>query len=165
MKYLSLLLLSCLPLFSSGQQVLISYEQNVLRGIWSYEGRESIKVYQFLTEFNPAIYATWHGLSGGILYDNPSNLVHWSGGYTLTVTPNFCLRTQGSGLKIGFTIGQSFIPYRTYRDEDIYRDHFSYQVGYQHGKWYGAVFRRFIGSRSNYFDLDYYGLQIGYSIF
>lgn len=157
MKNLFFTLLMIAGLSLSGQDLIVTYQQDVMRRISHYESPSGENVSAYFTDFSPSVKATWQGLTAGLTFDDQYDMFFWNAGFTLTITPQACLRTFGEGVKLGATYGRSFRPV----PEWYYDNHFNqwtFSIGYQRGRWYGEVYGRFL-------DWDtQYGIGIGYAL-
>lgn len=152
-------LLFALMLFSSislsAQDLIVTYQQDVMRRISHYESTSGERVSAYFTRFSPGIKASWRGITAGLNYDDDVNLFFYHAGYTLTITPQACLRTYGEGIKVGFTLGQSFTVVNDWFPNN-YQGQGNFSLGYQRKRWQAEVFMR-VSEETNY------GIGIGYA--
>lgn len=152
--FVAIILLSSLSL--SAQDLVVTYQQDMIRRVPTYELSSNEYVFEHFIHFNPGIKASWRGITTGVNYNDIETMFFWHAGYTLTITPNACLRTYGEGFKLGFTGGRSFTPYYTRRDDQyLYQNNFF--LGYQRKRWFAEVYLRNTSIETNY------GIGVGYA--
>lgn len=144
----------------SGQDLIVTYQQNVAQMVNTIHPTEQnvVTVPAYFTRFSPGIKASWRGITAGANYHDDTDLFFWEAGYTLTITPQVCLRTHGDGFKLGYTYGATFTEPEGWIPSG-HRYQFTLSLGYQKDCWYGEVFLR----ENNAHYETFYGIGIGYA--
>lgn len=158
MKNLFLTLLMIAGLSLSGQDLIVTCENKLVEMVYTEYYPQGTIDYEptLFWGFGSGIKASWRGITAGVNYGGPLGSFYWEAGYTLTITPQACLRTYGEGIKLGLTYGTVF-PESTLESSGIFRDQFTISLGYQKNRWYAEVFRR------EDIVQYHYGIGIGYA--
>jgi|GEM_PF-5612985 len=143
----------------SAQKLSLQYEQNLIQspaprgsgGLLSEEAK-------ILNSWDPGLSLSWHGLSVGLVYYSHLQHLNWVAGYTITISPQGRLCTNGDGFKFGMHMG---ILNRENEGGEKVEDHtVRINWGYEYqGIYYGMFYRR------NTLYTEDYGFGIGYTFY
>ena len=172
MKNLCLVFLLISSSFVSAQKLVVSIDQPLTQYIsmWQIDGSPIIdQKSRFLLprKYIPGLNLSYYGFTANASYVPGAVGFTWALGYTLTISPNVCLRAYGKGLQIGAAIGRKNFKFGAYYDPELkFEEELSFMklsIAWQTSKMlYGIYVDVYSTAVSG--SLESYGLRVGYAI-
>lgn len=168
--YLAFLLIS--SSFVSAQKLVVSIDQPLTQFIrsWQIDGSPIIdQKSRFLLprKYIPGLNLSYYGFTANAGYVPGAVGFTWALGYTLTISPNVCLRAHGKGLQIGTAFGRKTFKFSPYYDPELkFEEELSFMklsIAWQTSTMlYGLYVDVYSTVLSGY--IESYGLRVGYAI-